>query len=176
MNPLISRMNVTSTVPRPLLAVLAASLLLSTGCIKGPNYQRPSAIVPQNFKEAPPKGWKEAQPGDGMLRGKWWEIFGDPALNALEEQVNISNQNVLQAEAQYREAKAAARVARSALFPLVSTSPSIAGSQASTRLSSRVGPTSPLGTYDLPVDVSYTADVWGSIRRSVTANCVTVPP
>ena len=79
------------------------------GLHQGPHYQRPSAPVPQSFKEAPPEGWKEAQPSDGVLRGKWWEIFGDPALNALEEQVSISNQNVLQAEAQFREAKAAVR-------------------------------------------------------------------
>ena len=125
------------------------------------------------FKEAPPAGWKEAQPSDGVLRGKWWEIFSDPALNALEEQVSISNQNVLQAEAQFREARAAVRVARSALFPLVSLNPSVTGSQGSGRVSSRFGPTSPLGNYDLPVNASYTVDLWGSIRRSVTASANT---
>ena len=118
---------------------------------KSPPYQRPTAAVPPDFKEAPPAGWKEAQPSDGALRGKWWEIYNDPALNALEEQVSISNQNVLQAEAQFREAKAAVRIARSALFPTghrlalrhrVRKPPS--------RLASRVGPSSPLRHLRLP--------------------------
>ena len=156
-----------------LAASLAAVALLSSGCLKVPAYQRPSTPVPQSFKEEPPKGWKEAQPSDGVLRGKWWEIFGDPALNALEEQVSISNQNVLQAEAQLREAKAAVRVARAALFPLVTGSPSVTASQASSRLSGRGGSSSPLGTYNIPVSASYTADVWGSIHRSVTASANT---
>jgi NodT family efflux transporter outer membrane factor (OMF) lipoprotein len=157
----------------PLAALLAAVALLSSGCLKVPPYQRPSAPVPQAFKEDPPTGWKEAQPSDGVLRGKWWEIFGDPALNALEEQVSISNQNVLQAEAQFREAKAAVRVARAALFPLVTGAPSVTGSQASSRLTSRVGPTSPLGTYDIPISASYTFDIWGSIHRSIAASANT---
>jgi len=151
------------------LAAIAGLLLFSSGCIKGPQYVRPSASVPRSFKEAPPEGWKEAQPSDGALRGKWWEIFGDPALNALQEQVGISNQNVLEVEAQFREAKAAARVARSALFPLVTASASATGSQASSRLLGGA-PGVPVGTYTIPVDASYTADVWGSIHRSVAAS------
>ncbi len=153
--------------------LLAALALLSSGCLKIPEYQRPTAPVPQSFKEDPPEGWKEAQPSDGVLRGKWWEIFGDPALNALEEQVNISNQNVLQVEAQFREAKAAVRIARTALYPLVTGSPSVIGSQTSSRLSSRALSSSPVGTYDIPVSASYTYDVWGSIHRSVTASANT---
>jgi len=151
-----------------LAALLTLVALFSTGCLKGPAYQRPTASVPKAFKEAPPAGWKEAQPSDAVLRGKWWELFNDPALNALEVQVSISNQNVLQAEAQFREARAAVRVARSALFPLVSLNPSVTGSQGSGRVSSRFGPTSPLGNYDLLVNASYNVDLWGSIRRSVT--------
>ncbi len=91
--------------------------LLTSSCMVGPKYQRPPAPVPQAFKEPPPDGWKTAQPSDGVLRGKWWELYNDPELNALEEQVSISNQNVLVAEAQYREAKDAIRVARAASFP-----------------------------------------------------------
>ena len=153
------------------IAPMAALAILTAGCLKVPEYQRPAAPAPQSYKEDPPEGWKEAQPSDGALRGKWWEIFGDPALNALEEQVSISNQNVLQAEAQFREAKAAVRVARAALFPLVSGSPSVTGSQASSRLLSP--PSSPVGTYAIPVSASYTADVWGSIHRSIAASANT---
>ncbi len=70
-----------------------------------------------NYKEAEAAGWKQSQPGDAYTKGRWWELYNDAALNALEEQVSVSNQNVLQAEAQYRQAKAAVSVARAALFP-----------------------------------------------------------
>ena len=156
-------------VPTMRFAV-AALAVIGAGCMKGPNYQKPAVAVPQTFKEAPPEGWKEAQPSDGELRGNWWEIFGDPALNALEEQVNISNQNVLQAEAQFREAVAAVRIARTALFPTVTTSPSATGEQTSSRLASSQGHTLTAGIYSIPVSASYTADVWGAIHRSVTAS------
>ena len=152
---------------------VAALAVISAGCMKGPNYQQPVVTVPQAFKEAPPEGWKEARPSDGELRGKWWEIFGDPALNALEEQVNISNQNILQVEAQFREAVAAVRVARTALFPTVTTSPSATGEQTSSRLSSSQGHSITAGIYSIPVSASYTADVWGAIHRTVTASANT---
>jgi NodT family efflux transporter outer membrane factor (OMF) lipoprotein len=142
---------------------------MTTGCLKGPTYQRPVAAVPLNFKEAPPDGWKEAQPNDGVIRGKWWEIFGDPALNALEEQVNISNQNIQQAEAQFRQAEAAVKIAHSSLYPTVTASPSATGEQTSPRLSNTGGRSVKVGIYDIPVSASYTADVWGAIRRTVTA-------
>jgi NodT family efflux transporter outer membrane factor (OMF) lipoprotein len=159
---------------RVLLGAAAAALVVAgSGCMKGPNYQRPVAAVPQSYKEAPPAGWKEAQPNDGVLRGKWWEIFGDPALNALEEQVNISNQNVLQAEAQYRQAVAAVRIARTALFPTVTGSPSATGEQTSSRVATSGGQRITTGIYDIPVSASYTADVWGAIHRSVTASANT---
>ena len=76
------------------MAALAAALLLSSCGTVGPNYQTPPAPMPPAFKEAPPDGWKEATPSDAVLKGKWWEIYNDPELNALEEQVTISNQNV----------------------------------------------------------------------------------
>jgi NodT family efflux transporter outer membrane factor (OMF) lipoprotein len=165
-------MNHETRIARLTLATLAGLVLLSSGCVKGPAYVRPTAAVPQSFKEPPPEGWKEAQPSDGALRGKWWEIFGDSSLNEYEEQVAVSNQNVLQAEAQFREARAAARAARSALFPLVATAPSVGGSQASSRLTSP-NPGVPVGTYTIPVDASYTADVWGGIHHGVSASTTT---
>jgi NodT family efflux transporter outer membrane factor (OMF) lipoprotein len=146
---------------------LAGILLVSSGCMVGPKYQRPTAPAPSTYKEPPPAGWKEAQPSDGVIKGNWWEIYNDPQLNALEEQVNISNQNVLMAEAQYREAKDAVRIARSGLYPTVSASPSIL----STRTSAKLGATtSPQGLYTLPLDLSYTADLWGGIRRTIAAS------
>jgi len=150
---------------------IAALVLLSSACVKVPPYRVPAASVPESFKEQPPEGWKQAQPSDTALRGKWWEIFHDPALNALEEQVSISNQNIKEAEANFRAASAAARVARSALFPSVTGSVPITGSQASTRLATPSAGV-PIGTYAVPVDASYTADLWGSIHRTVTASAI----
>jgi NodT family efflux transporter outer membrane factor (OMF) lipoprotein len=140
----------------------------------GPKYQRPTAPVPPAYKEAPPanwkeiQGWKQAQPNEAAKRGKWWEIYNDPELNALEEQVSISNQNVLAAEAQFREARAAVRIARSSLFPTVAASPSIVNSRAPLS-----GVLTSSTAYELPVDVSYQADIWGSIRHSVRASAET---
>jgi len=126
--------------------------------------------IPANFKEDPPAGWKQAQPSDGTIRGKWWEIYNDPALNALEEQVSLSNQNVLAAEAQYRAAKAAVRIAHSALFPTITTSPAVTRSQASARAgTARFSPPGQITNYDFPFNASYEADVWGAVRKQVSS-------
>src|ERR1039457_2082541 len=119
--------------PNFLAMTLLTLLLVSAGCTVGPHYKRPSAAAPPAFKEQPPAnfkeaeaaGWKQSQPGDAYSKGRWWELYNDAALNALEEQVSVSNQNVLQAEAQYQQAKAAASVARAALSPTAHTAPAI---------------------------------------------------
>src|SRR5208337_4505341 len=153
-----------------LLPTAYCLLFFTSACMIGPKYQRPAAPVPPAYKEPPPadwkemQGWKQAQPNEAAKRGKWWEIYNDPELNALEEQVSISNQNVLAAEAQFREAKFAVRIARANLYPTVSAAPSIVNSR-----SVLTGSASST-TYDLPVDVSYQADIWGSIRRSIQAS------
>ncbi|MDD5543686.1 MAG: efflux transporter outer membrane subunit [Acidobacteriia bacterium] len=164
------------------VALLASTLLFSVACLVGPKYQRPPAPTPEVYKEKPPDyfsqaaEWKPATPNDGAPRGKWWEIFGDPQLNQLEEQVSISNQNILAAEAQYRAAREVVRVARSGLFPTVSTSPSATFSHSSANLSSASagsgtrtgGSTSSVNqNYNFPVDLTYLVDIWGSIRHSV---------
>jgi NodT family efflux transporter outer membrane factor (OMF) lipoprotein len=149
---------------RPLRVLgTAGLLLLANACMVGPKYQRPAAPAPVAFKEAPPAGWKEAQPNDGALRGKWWEIYHDPRLNALEEQVAISNQNVLAAAAQFQAAKASVRVARAGEFPTVTAAPSATGSG--------TGGSGAKGLYTLPIElVAYQVDIWGAIRRGVAAN------
>jgi NodT family efflux transporter outer membrane factor (OMF) lipoprotein len=166
------------------LILLGGVLLISSGCTVGPNYTRPSAVAPPAFKEAPPpdfkeaeaQGWKQAEPGDAYLKGRWWEVYRDPALNALEEQVAISNQNVQQYEALYREAKAAVRVARAALFPTVTTGPSISFSgNRSAAAAAGAGSASAATTsgvqqfYSLPFDVSWEPDLWGAIRRGIAS-------
>src|SRR5690349_23960238 len=92
-----------------------ATFALLTACSVGPDYVRPDAPVPQAFKET--QGWKPAEPRDAELRGNWWEIFGDPLLNQLEEQVSLSNQNVAAAEARFRQAMALIDAARAGYYP-----------------------------------------------------------
>ncbi len=166
------------------LALFAAAvplLLVSSACMIGPRYRRPDAPAPPAFKEAPPAvacpdippaaaplpgapaGWKAAEPKDGAPRGAWWIVFADPHLDALEAQVAISNQNVLAAAAQYRAAQAAVRIARSGLYPFVSTAPSY----------TRSGGGASAGRardYSIPIDATYQVDIWGAIRRGVAAN------
>jgi NodT family efflux transporter outer membrane factor (OMF) lipoprotein len=147
--------------------------LLAASCAVGPEYRKPPVETPPAFKEPPPENWKTAEPKDGALRGKWWEIFGDPQLNVLEEQVSVSNQTLAQAEAQFRGARAAVQGARSGLFPTVTAGASVTNSRASTsRVSTGTG-TSRSGTatiYQVPIDFSYEFDVWGRVRREIEAN------
>src|SRR5688572_12853291 len=101
-----------SVAARSFIAVSLGGCLVLSGCSVGPRYARPGVTSPPAFKELTPAdfsetdGWKIAQPQDDALRGKWWEIFQDPQLNALEEQVNVSNQNIAAAAANFLEARA----------------------------------------------------------------------
>lgn len=158
------------------ISILAITMLFLAGCMVGPKYRQPAAIVPPAYKEPVPEGWKEAQPNDGVIRGKWWEVFHDQQLNALEEQISISNQNILTAEAQFRAARDAVRVVRSGLFPTLSAGPGVTNSRTSATLTNNQFTSFNPGLrtlYSLPLSLSYQADVWGSIRRSVTASAET---
>jgi NodT family efflux transporter outer membrane factor (OMF) lipoprotein len=141
----------------------AGLMFFANACMVGPKYQRPAAPAPPAFKEELPAGWKAAQPNDAALRGQWWKAYNDPRLDALEDQVSISNQNVLAAEAQFREAQAAVRVARAGLFPTASAAPSATRSGTGAASSAR-------SLYTIPLDATYQIDIWGSIRRGVAAN------
>src|SRR3989442_7752591 len=96
-------------------ALVTVMLTLMTGCAVGPNYVRPTVITPGAYKEV--DGWKMARPRDDLSRGAWWELFGDPQLDALEARVDISNQNLVVAEATCRQARALVREARASYFP-----------------------------------------------------------
>ncbi len=173
---MLKQKRMTSPQSRKLSAgALLGALLFSSSCMVGPNYRRPPGPVPPAFKEKPPDGWKEAQPNDAALKGKWWEIYNDPKLNALEEQVSISNQNVLAAEAQYRAARASVQVARSSLFPTLTAGPTAQVAQGSGGVSAnQLAAAGGVHTnYQIPVDVSYQVDLWGSIRRNVRASAET---
>jgi NodT family efflux transporter outer membrane factor (OMF) lipoprotein len=147
---------------------MAASLLaICAGCSVGPNYVRPTMNVPAGYKEI--DGWKVAQPQDNTLRGPWWEMFGEPELNALENQVDISNQNIAAAEAAFRQARALVQEARAQYFPTVTIGFGVTNSSRSTTLGG-VGSNNRRTTttqYSLPVDVSWEIDVWGRVRRLV---------
>src|SRR6266851_6893685 len=104
------------------LFLLTAALLSLAGCAVGPKYKAPAVPAPPAYKEM--GNWKTAQPSDQNLGGNWWEIFQDPQLNALEQQINVSNQNLKAAVAQYQEARAALRQARADYYPTITTAPS----------------------------------------------------
>ncbi|MEN3292987.1 MAG: hypothetical protein V7642_2240 [Burkholderiales bacterium] len=140
--------------------VLVLSVAQLAGCAVGPEYVRPPVEAPAAFKEF--KGWKIAQPRDLEIRGKWWNAFNDPLLNALEDQVNVSNQNLAQAEARFRQAKALVQEARAAYFPQVS------GSVSTTRAGR--GASNVTDIRALTFDAKWEADLWGRIRRTVEAN------
>lgn len=145
--------------------------LLCAACTVGPYYRRPAAPVATAFKEQPPEGFKQAQPSDALQKGKWWEIYGDTTLNALEEQVSLSNQNVLLAEAQFRQAKAAVRVARSGLYPTAALNPSAVEAQGGALSSSGAGR---LGsTFIAAAAAAWEPDLWGNIHRNITAAAAT---
>jgi NodT family efflux transporter outer membrane factor (OMF) lipoprotein len=145
----------TSPRHRPLVLALAACL---AGCAVGPDYQRPAVETPAAFKEA--GDWKPAQPGDNVPAGRWWEIYNDPQLSALMAQVEVSNQNVAQAEAQYRQALALLQSARAAYFPTLA-----AGVSASRGAVG--GPPTPITKTDrVALNASWEPDLWGAIRRS----------
>jgi len=154
--------------PALVAALVAASL---AGCTVGPNYVKPKADVPTTFVETP-ENWKQAQPSDAIAKGKWWEIYQDQQLNDLEEQVNVSNQSLKVAEAQFAEARAALRVTRAQKYPTITANPSGTHERVS---SNRPLFNSELSKHEfndfvLPIDVSYEADLWGRVRRSVEAS------
>jgi NodT family efflux transporter outer membrane factor (OMF) lipoprotein len=159
------------------------------GCTVGPKYHTPTADTPVAYKELTPAdykntdGWKVAQPSDAMLRGKWWEIFNDPQLNALEDKVNVSNQNIASAAASFFAARALVKEARAQLFPTVSTSPSItaarpsantrSGGSSSSGSGSGTGSTSSAagttGDFTFPFDATWQPDLFGRVRNTVRA-------
>ena len=149
-----------------LWVLLPIAALQLTGCVVGPKYHVPAAPAPPAYKEV--GDWKPAQPNDQNLGGEWWTIFQDPQLDALEQQVNVSNQNLKAAAAQYQQARAVLRYYRADYYPTVTVDPSATR----TRISAN-SPTTTLlhgATYNdfvLPFEVSYQVDVWGRVRKNV---------
>jgi NodT family efflux transporter outer membrane factor (OMF) lipoprotein len=153
-------------------------MFLFAACMVGPKYKQPAAPVASGYKEQSPQmlqesdQWKISHPNTEALRSNWWEIFGDPQLNAFEEQVTITNQNLKVAEARFRQARAAVRYYRAGEFPTVSVGTGIQDLRYSPNQpyfpSSAVGVSSLPGFF-LPFDFSYEIDLWGRIRRTVAS-------
>jgi NodT family efflux transporter outer membrane factor (OMF) lipoprotein len=147
--------------------LLAVAVLQFSGCAVGRKYRTPVAPAPPAYKEV--GNWKPAQPNDQNLGGTWWTIFQDPQLDALELQVNVSNQNLKAADAQYQQARAVLRYSRADYYPTVTAGPSATR----TRTSKHRPPPNSIfngiteNDFVLPVDVSYQVDVWGRVRRTV---------
>jgi len=165
---------------KTLLGPAIAALLLA-GCTVGPKYHTPAATVqppPASYKESPTQfpdsgDWKVAQPQDAMLHGKWWEIYNDPELNALEEQLNVNNQNIKQSFENFMEARTLVAQARSQLFPTVGTAPSYQRSLGSANLHGSTGSTGATSggaqttVYTIPVTASWEPDLWGKVRNTI---------
>ncbi len=154
----------------------AACILITSSCNVGPKYVKPAAPTPPAFKESSPAAyssaldgaWQPAQPADAKLKGKWWEIFNEPELNALEDQLNIDNQNIKQFFENFMAARAQVREARAGLFPTVTANPGLTktGNAGKTNASST---NSGNGTsdYSLPLEASWAPDLWGRVRNTV---------
>ncbi|QVM87459.1 efflux transporter outer membrane subunit [Pseudomonas lalucatii] len=169
-------MSLAMPVKRP-LSLIALSLLLG-GCMLGPDYQRPELPAPAQFKQI--EGWKAASPGDALERGAWWTLYGDAELNALVERLQLSNQNLAAAEAQYRQARALVRGARASFYPTLSASAGV------TR-AGQGGGDSTIGTgdglsisganasntsksYQLGLNAAWELDIWGKLRRGLESS------
>jgi NodT family efflux transporter outer membrane factor (OMF) lipoprotein len=173
-----------------LTAAALACMAVLQGCTVGPRYVAPSNQAPIAFKEQTSSDgtvWTPAMPQDAVLRGNWWELYREAELNALEEKLNVSNQNVAQSFQNFMAARAQVRQARAAYFPTVSVGPAYTRGRTSSNASGQVvssttstgssgtGTTSTTATavdlnsnsFNLPFDVSWEPDVWGRIRNTV---------
>ena len=190
LRPHRSALAASASPTRRLSAVLVLALA-SSGCVVGPNYQRPTAPLTPQFKEA--QGWTPSHPADALDKGAWWTIYNDPVLDGLERRVAVSNQNVAEFVATYRQARQITAEARASFFPTVSASGSIqdsksggssgyasagtgvTGSGLTTGTGVTTGTTggrgsSSITSYNATLDASWTPDLWGRIRRQVESD------
>lgn len=171
-------------------AISAASvaLVLLSGCRVGPKYVKPAAVAPPEFKESSPAAynqaaagtWQPASPQDATLKGKWWEMFNEPELNALEEQLNINNQNIALYFQNFMAARDVVREVRSSYYPTLGAGPGFSRQRSPGTLRNTVTTVGATGTpttttangttstfMSLPFDVSWEPDLWGRIRNTV---------
>jgi NodT family efflux transporter outer membrane factor (OMF) lipoprotein len=156
-------------ISRSMFAVFCFGLGWIGGCAVGPKYTKPAAQIPTSYKEV--GNWKPAEPSDAARKDNWWEIFKDPELNALEEQLTASNQTLRAAQDSFLQARAAVRISRAGEFPQASAG-GLASRQRQSSNRALRGATSPSNYSDfvLSGDVSYEADVWGRVRKTVESS------
>lgn len=167
-----------SRIYKSLVAAIGslAVAVMVNGCRVGPPYHTPAppSVTAPNYKESTVNfhdqdGWKVASPQDAMIRGKWWEVYNEPELNALEEQLNIDNQNIKISFNNFMEARALVAEARAQYWPTISIAPSWGRSRTSANLrnsaQANTGQASTL--WSAPLSVSWTPDLWGKIRNAV---------
>ena len=157
------------------VAVVLCWILTLSGCTVGPRYARPAVATPAAYKELTPSaaqeldGWKQAQPNDAAIRDKWWEVFNDEQLNSLEDQVNISNQTIAAAAANFMAARALVREARANYYPTVAFGPSAVNERLPNQAAFQSQVRS-FSSYSLPFEASWEPDLWGRVRNTVRAN------
>jgi len=144
---------------------MGTTILFLAACAVGPKYKAPAVPAPPAYKEV--GDWKTAQPSDQNLGGNWWEIFKDPQLNALEQQIDVSNQNLKTAVAQYQEARAALGYSRADYYPTVTTNPSAARQRYSSNRPLSIGNGKTFNDFVVPIDVSYQVNAWGRVSKNV---------
>jgi NodT family efflux transporter outer membrane factor (OMF) lipoprotein len=145
--------------------LMGTTILFLAACAVGPKYKAPAVPAPPAYKEV--GDWKTAQPSDQNLGGNWWEIFKDPQLNALEQQIDVSNQNLKTAVAQYQEARAALGYSRADYYPTVTTNPSAARQRYSSNRPLSIGNGKTFNDFVVPIDVSYQVNAWGRVSKNV---------
>jgi len=149
-----------------LLGIFLAMSSGLTGCTLGPDYQRPEVQVPTAFREEAP--WKEAVPADVLDKGAWWRIYGDPVLDGLQDRALAANQDLKAAIARVDQARAAARITESTVYPRLDLDPSQQRSRSSADMSG--GQSVTMTTLRMPLDLNYEIDLWGRVRRSVESS------
>lgn len=152
-------------IAKPLVFTLLTTQV--TGCMVGPDYARPEAVISDEFKEL--KGWKQAQPRDTVLPANWWEIFNDPQLNRLEEQVASANQSIIQADAQYRQAQHLVQSAQSSLLPVATLNGTLSRFKSATGQNPNVF-SGARNIFGQTVNIAWEPDLWGRVRRQLEAN------
>jgi len=155
---------------------LAVMLALLSACTVGPDYVKPETPQPAAFKEAQGSetaGWKVAEPKDDVIQEKWWELFNDPQLNTLVEQIDISNQNIVAVKARYRQAQALVRSSRSAYLPVLTGSLGKTRNQPSANSTNSINGPAIRNTNSITMNLSWEADIWGRIGRTVEASKAT---
>ena len=161
------------------IAALLTGAVLFAGCSFAPKYEKPAVETPAAFKEMTPAdasvtdGWKVAQPQDDAIRGNWWEVFQQPELNALEEQITITNNQSLAAAFQnFIVAREVMKETRTGYYPTVSADPGATLARSNLRSPGSTGgsPGQKILSYTLPLDATWELDFWGSVQNSVKAN------